>query len=283
MTKVFSFSVAVFSLLSIVLSCNNKPATVQNVSIPGYNLAKPVKIELKTSLDEISGLHFYPKDTSVFANNDEEGLLFKIYLRNKVVIKKWKFSNEGDYEDLSLVDSTFYALHSNGNLSVFRFKNDDSITDEEYELPISGKNEFETLYFDSTKGKLVLICKDCKHEKREVSAFAFDPETKTFGKEALFKIDGQSILEQLKGTEKKFKPSAAAIHPVTGELFIVSSVNKALVVASGNGEVKHVYPLDERMFKQPEGITFTPDGTMLISNESADAGAGNILIFKYKR
>jgi uncharacterized protein YjiK len=81
----------------------------------------------------------------------------------------------------------------------------------------------------------------------------------------------------------KFKPSGAAIHPLTGELYIISSVNKLLVVADRRGEVREVYRLDEGVFKQPEGIAFEPDGTMIVSNEAADHGVANLLIFPYNK
>jgi hypothetical protein len=87
---------------------------------------------------------------------------------------------------------------------------------------------------------------------------------------------------ELGGKEEKFKPSAAAIHPLTKELYIVSSVNKALVIADRNGKVRKVYRLDPGIFKQPEGITFSPAGDLFISNEAADVGAANILIYKTK-
>ena len=42
----------------------------------------------------------------------------------------------------------------------------------------------------------------------------------------------------------KFKPSAAAIHPVTGQLFIISSINKVLVMADKNGVPEKVYKIN---------------------------------------
>jgi uncharacterized protein YjiK len=263
-------------------SCKDSPEKDKYPSIPGYDLKHPTRVELKANLDEISGIYYYPKDTSVFAINDENGILFKIYIRKNVVIKQWKFSNDADYEDLALVDSTFFALHSNGNISKFKFSKEDSFSVEECDIPLKGKNEFESLYFDPNRQKLVALCKDCRSDKHNVPAYAFDPRTKDFENTPVYTIDAKRILETLEGKEKKFKPSAAAIHPVTKELYIISSVNKAIVVADQQGKVKQVYPIDASMFKQPEGITFTPEGTMLISNEFADEGDANILIFKYK-
>jgi len=56
-------------------------------SPPPYDLNHPVVIDLPPGLDEISGLAYYPKDTSVFAIVDEDGMFFKIYLRNQPLIK----------------------------------------------------------------------------------------------------------------------------------------------------------------------------------------------------
>jgi hypothetical protein len=55
------------------------------------------------------------------------------------------------------------------------------------------------------------------------------------------------------------------------------------VVADRNGKVKDVYPLDPVTFNQPEGITFTPWGDLLISNEKGEKDAATILIFKPKK
>lgn len=266
-------------LILLTISCNNtkskKPADV-----PGYDIGKPVIVKLKSALDEISGITYYPKDTSVFAINDELGVLYKVYMRKKIKIEQWEFSKGSDYEDLVLVDSTFYALHSNGDITRFRIFSEDSSTVDEFEIPISGKNEFEAMYYDSTRG-IVIICKECETDKNE--AYVFDPKTATYDRKPAYTIDISEIMRKQKQDEKEYKPSAAAIHPLTNELYIMSSVNKCIVTADLDGKVKEVYPINPALFKQPEGLTFTPKGDMLISNESAESGVGNILIFKRKQ
>jgi uncharacterized protein YjiK len=240
-------------------------------------------MHLRSELDEISGLYYYPKDTSVFAINDETGLLYKIYIRNKVEIERWKFDEGGDFEDLSLVDSTFYILKSNGNLTYFKVLSKDSVLADKAKFPGDEKNEFEIMYYDDASAKLVLICKDCKADNNKtVTAWSFNPSQNEFSKEPYFEIDAEEITKKLETDKNKFKPSAAAIHPVTKDLYIISSINKALVIAERMGKIKSVIPLDPRIFKQPEGITFTPGGDLIISNEAADVGAANILIFKVK-
>ncbi len=269
--------------LFLCCACTQKKEKISYPSLPGYDLANPVVIQLKTNLDEISGVTYYPKDTSIFAVDDEEGLLYKIFIRPKIQVKNWKFSSQGDYEDIVLADSTFYALQSNGNLKSFRFSSKDSFRLEDCTVPLLGNNEFETAYYDPALKKIILICKDCEQDERKtISAYAFDPKDHTFSDQPFFIINADDIGDELGIENMKFKPSAAAIHPLTKDLYIISSSEKAIVIADHFGKVKDAYELDPRLFKQPEGITFTPSGDLIISNESAGSGAPNILLFTYK-
>ena len=120
------------------------------------------------------------------------------------------------------------------------------------------------------------------NKKKIVSTWGFSPDSNSY-KPNLFSIDVSEIAKKSGDTKLEFKPSAAAINPLTNELYIIASINKLLVVASRNGTVKEVYHLDSKMYKQPEGITFTPWGDLLISNEAAESGNANILIFKSKK
>jgi uncharacterized protein YjiK len=280
----FVFRIMLLALfLPVFLACNQKKKNLSYPSLPGYDLTNPIMIHLKTSLDEISGIAYYGKDNSIFAIDDEEGILYKVFIRKDVQIKKWKFSDEADYEDLVLHDSTFYALQSNGKIKSFTFFTKDSLRIEDYNLAINGTNDFETLYYDSHLHKIILLCKECETDtKASTSAYAFDPVTHVFDNNPFFSVNGEDVGEELGIEDIRFKPSAAAVHPLTNDVYIISSENKALVIANHYGKVKDVYELDPRLFKQPEGITFTPAGDLLISNESADVGAPNILIFKYK-
>jgi uncharacterized protein YjiK len=273
----FTLGCAVFF---IVCGCNNKVTTYP--SPQGYNINKPYVTKLPTMLDEISGIIYYPKDKSLFAIHDERGWLFKIHSGNKLEVEKWKYAPGADFEDVALVDSTFFALKSNGNIIAFRFKRPDSPLVQTFHLPGEGKNEFETLYLDSIRQELLMICKNCESDKKNTtSVFAFDYKRMKYLDSPVFTIDEKKIENMLGDKFKKFKPSAGNINPRTGELFVISSVNKLLVEMDRDGKVKDVFQLDPKYFKQPEGLTFTSEGDMIISNESAGIGAATILLFKY--
>ena len=177
----------------------------------------------------------------------------------------------------------FYVLSSYGDIFIVTAKDTLQSKATEFKFHLAKNAEFETLYFDNTLNKLILICKGCKQDKKkDVSTFAFDISTQTF-LNGPFVIDADKTAALLNENKIKFKPSAAAINPVTHELFILSSVSKALVIADRSGNIKSVYGLNPSLYKQPEGITFTPAGDLLISNESAKQGMANIFILRNKK
>lgn len=267
-----------------IAACNNSKPKLNNPTPAEYNLNEPEISKLSDRLNEISGLVYYPKDSSIFAVVDEAGVLYKLFRNGKKIdMHHWKFSKSGDYEDIVLQDSVFYVIKSKGDIVAFGFQSPDSITATEYNIPLTGKNEFEIAYYDDSLQRVVLICKDCESDdKTRVSSWTFDPATKAFAP-GTFTIDPSQVLNAQKVEEKRFKPSAAAIHPKTGELYIISSINKVLVIADRTGKAKRIYALDPKLYKQPEGITFTPAGDMFISNEAGEEGLPNLLYYKYKK
>jgi len=77
-----------------------------------------------------------------------------------------------------------------------------------------------------------------------------------------------------------FQPSGLAIHPFNDEIYVISATPGMLVVIDRSGDVRNILPLDKHIFRQPEGICFSPDGDLYISNEGKN-GRGNILKFNY--
>jgi DNA-binding beta-propeller fold protein YncE len=128
-----------------------------------------------------------------------------------------------------------------------------------------------------------MLCKKCSHEKETSrSAFRFDLATKKFSDEPAYTIDIGAIQKMLNDNTAEFKPSAAAINPITGKVFVVASVGKLLVITDKKGNVEQVFRLDPNLFNQPEGMTFAPNGDLYISNEGGE-GDATILKFSYKR
>lgn len=267
------------------LACKtNKPKILFNDSSK-YDVDHPFVIKLPDELAEISGIVYYPKDSSVFAIVDEDGLLYKISLSRKNDIKKWRFDKKHDFEDVALRDSIFYVLISNGEIETLQFDKDGSISMNKSEFPGASKktNEFESLYYDDSLQQFVLLCKNCEDDSHKtVTAWGYNIQTKAYTA-SVFTIDVQPVAQKLGLEKMKLKPSAAAIDPVTDELYILCSIDHLLVITDRKGKFIDLYKLDPAIYKQPEGIAFTPAGDMIISNESHLTGVANILLIKNKK
>lgn len=243
----------------------------------GYDLKQPTVIELPDILEEISGI-FYAGKNSVFAICDDHGSLFKIDLNDPANPQRWRFDKKRDYEDLFMVNGQFYILNSNGNLYSFPAPPQEPITAEKHLFPFNN-HEFEILFFDEQRKKLLLVCKHCRDIKdKDVPVYSFDPISNQFEQDP-FLLDTQKIAASIGEGSIKFRPSAAVIKPGTRDVYMVSSVNKLLLVTGPRGGIKEIVRLDPQMFKQPEGISFTEHGSLIISNEAAGNGPANLLVF----
>jgi len=275
----------IFNLIGIIClttSCNSVEKSGEYLNTPLYDLTNPTIVNLPPDLDEISGIAYYPKDTSVFAVIDEDGILFKVPILHPNNTKKWQFDKQRDFEDIVLRDSIFYALVSNGDVVAIKF-NGDSIHTDKTDFSDNSKkvDEFETLYMVDS-GKLVIMCKQCEADKKaKVSAFALNDTNATYSPHLV--IDASPVAEKLKEDKIAIKPSAAAINPMNGDLYVLSSVAKLLIIFDAGGKFKELYKLNPKLYKQPEGLTFTPAGDMIISNEVFLEGYANLLIFKNKK
>jgi len=80
---------------------------------------------------------------------------------------------------------------------------------------------------------------------------------------------------------KKLQPSALSIHPKNKDFYILDGRAPQLVIANSDMKLKKRYALHEDDFEQAEGLTFSENGRLFISNEGK-GGKANILevIFK---
>ncbi|TAL45655.1 MAG: hypothetical protein EPN92_07270 [Chitinophagaceae bacterium] len=264
-----------------------KNETGKNVSTEtvyqGYNFSHPDEtMQLGKHLHEISGMSYIASKDVILAENDEKGDIFEVDFKNKKDdFPKVKFGGKGDYEDIVHTDTADYLLISSGTIVQVMTK-DSSFQTAEFSLDIKGNNEFESLYLDPDNHSLIMLCKQCAHEKEKMrSAYGFNLSTHQFSDTPVYTIDINSIREKLGDDNESFKPSAAAINPVTHQLFAVASVGKVLVICDKNGKVEQVIRLDPALFNQPEGMTFAPNGDLYISNEGGE-GVATILKFVYK-
>jgi len=271
-----------------------------------YDLSEPdKKTKLPSDLREISGIQVLGNGL-IAAVEDEHGIIYIVDFESGEIKDKIKFGDRGDYEGIVLVGKTAWTLKSNGNLyQVKDFeKGEDDLKTEKYETGLSKKNDTEGLAYDKRNDRLLIACKghpfpDDKEGTHLKAIYSFDLEEKQLQPEPLILIELDTLkdlkdynlfssmgirimsyFDENKG-DVTFQPSDIAIHPISGNYYIIGAVGDLLLVYSPDGKLLSVVILEDSIFKQAEGICFDNNGDLYISNEGGD-GKGNILKFNNK-
>lgn len=268
-----------------------------------YDLETPdERYKLPDYLEEISGLSYFGKG-KIACVQDEKAFIYVLNLEQEKIVKKFGFGSDADYEDIAVDDKTAYVLRNDGDIYRIKdFRKKDRKV-KKFETQLKEKNDTEGLAYDPLTSSLLIACKGSPSIDKDKpyegykAIYRFDLEEEELLEEPHFLIDlerldsykDQSSFSKLSLRVAKrlrliesgtsFKPSGLAIHPVFGEIYIISSVGKMLIILDRRGKVQDVKELNPILFRQPEGICFSPTGDMYISNEG-QGGKGYILKFK---
>jgi len=272
----------------ILLAVNACTQPVETKSPAGYDLNNPEELIMPAGLQEISGFTFKNGNPdTLYAQQDEEGKVF-LLKPGDTDAKIIKFGKKGDYEDIGIYNDTVVLLRSDGTMYLFSLKDTDNgeaeIVREIKEAVPPG--EYEAMYVDEKDGTIYILCKECPGTKKgkELNGYKISLSATGEKVESNFVIDEKQLEEYKGGRKVNLKPSAITKNTATGEWFILSSVNKMLVVTDESWMVKAVYTLaPASVFPQPEGIAFDNNHNLYISNEGEGLKSGTILKFLYKK
>ena len=264
-----------------------------------YSFESPiVAVNLAKELKEISGITPFDEH-HLAAIQDEQGKIFQIRMDTGALVDDDRFYDNGDYEDLVKVGNTFYALQSDGDIfeaTGWPVKKKDTV---KYETLLEARHDTEGLAYDGLNNRLLIACKEYAgkglNQKRAI--YAFDLTTKEVVPDPAYVIDLRVIDHHIPDNPlnralrklaapladiEGFKPSAIAIHPLSGHIFVLSSVRKIMIALHPDGAIEAAWRLPEELFRQPEGLSFLPNGDLFISNEGAGKSA-TLLRFAYNQ
>ena len=268
----------------VVAACADRPAPPPATAGEGgaeptaavpYRLDAPdAVVSLPAELREVSGLTLLPSGR-VGAVQDEDGVIYELDPVSGAVVSRETFSDPGDYEGLELTPDAVWVLESDGDLYRTTRAAGGGVETEKFETGLRGRNDTEGLGYDLAGDRLLIACKEDPGPDLEGvrAVYAFDLATRTLSERPVITLDRSAVDGRV-----KFKPSALAVHPTTGRVYVLSSVRKALAVVEPDGTLVAVAELPSGLYPQPEGIAFAADGTLFISNEGP-VGAGTLLRF----
>lgn len=271
-----------------------------------YDFSRPAATyTMPAELAELSGIVF-SGNGQLTGVQDETGRLYEYSLTDKRVTRTVDFGPAGDYEDLARVGNDWFVLRSDGTL----FRHSASGT-QQYQTGLTSENNAEGLTYDARSKTLLVACKgapggNLTATKRAI--YRLDATTFKVQTPAAYVLDVDAIIASVpktagtaaapaadkKGKKSKkgkyvgglngFAPSAVAVHPRTGHVFVLSARQNALVELSGAGELLAAAPLPGSLFPQAEGLAFTPEGDLYIATEAGKkSGRAMVHLFREQR
>jgi uncharacterized protein YjiK len=244
---------------------------------PGIHIME--KWDLPAELKEVSGIAYMDNDRFACVQ-DEEGTIFIYNRSSEQIEKKIPFAAPGDYEGITLNGQTAYVVRADGRLFEVDLNGGKSAA-KEYKTPLTVEHNVEGLCYDESNNRLLLAIKDEEPgNSNQKGIYAFDLSKKALAEKPVLQIDLEHKVFMNSGAKKNkaIKPSAIGVHPQTKELYITDGPKSRLLIMNASGDIKKLVSLGKE-FAQPEGITFSPQGAIFISNEGTDQ-PGNIIQVK---
>jgi uncharacterized protein YjiK len=272
-------------MIVFTTGCNSQSKN----DIPVANLSDKNRInsfKLPNKLSEISGLTT-TNDHRIFANNDEKSIIYQLDYNSGKIIKSFtvgKKTLKEDFEGIAFTNGLFYLVTSNGDLYEFTEGNDkDEVKYKKFKTFLDSDNDVEGLCFDPNTNSLLLVCKGNpgKKYKGNRAVYEFSLDKKKLEKKPRFLLPLTKIMENVKSDfnsklgefflikDDTFAPSGIEYNSKSGTYFILSFKGRMIVEISKTGDIIKMYFLDSKNHRQPEGITFSTDNKLIISDESA--------------
>jgi uncharacterized protein YjiK len=233
---------------------------------------------LPSILIEISGLEYLDKNRFACIQ-DEAGTIFIYDTHQNKITREIPFAGAGDYEGIAIAGTTAYIVRSDGML--YEVSNYEGAKHEvkEYKTLLTDHN-VEGLCYDKKNNRLLIAIKDKNPDNENYKGiYAFDLASKKMATTPVIKIDlTDPVFKEVDENKTKniMRPSEIEINPVTGDIYVTEGTHPKLLIMGADGSTKKLYQMSSSEFQQAEGITFSPQGELYISNEGKN-GSGNIL------
>ena len=253
--------------------------------LAGYELGEEEATvwRLPRRLVEISGLAM-TGDGRLLAHHDEAGVVFELDTRTGAVVKEFALSDgeapvPGDFEGIATVEERLYLVTSGGRLYEFRAGADrESVLVTMYATGVGRRCEIEGLAYDASRRALLLLCKQPLGEAPagRLLVHAWSVDRRQLDENGGVVLAVGDFARRL-GT-RGFHPSGVEWHPDSGRLLIVAARQQAIAEVTPDGDVLTVRHFSAGWHRQIEGITFGPDGALIVADEGA-GGRGRLTVY----
>lgn len=274
-------------LAAALLGCRADPAVEAQerpTALSDYALASgPAgQWRLPGRLREISGLAL-AADGRIFAHDDERGVIYEVDALEGRLVKAFALGDVtavDDFEGIAVAGDRFYLVSSNGRLyESFEGEDGERMLFNTYGTGVGRRCEVEGLAFEPSDRALLLLCKTPRDPElgESVSIYRWSVDERAMASDSLLQISRAALTDALPGDQ--FSPSGIERHPQTGHYFIVAAREGAIAEMDATGRVLSVEALPRGAHRQPEGISFTLEGALLVADEG---GSGRARLSRYE-
>ena len=255
---------------------DRKAVSERKISLESYDLKAETATHWKLPgrLEEISGLAM-TLDNHLLAHNDEKAVIHEIDYQKGAITKAFQLADmknpvNDDFEGIATVNDQVYLVTSSGRIyEGSRGGDGESVLYNIYATGVGRDYEIEGLAYDASQSALLLMCKVPRRAalKEQLILYHWSLDKKQLIEDAHIIIPVIEFTRHIKG--KEFQPSGIERHPVSGNYFVVAARQKAIAEITPSGQVIAAREFPMQWHRQPEGITFAADGTLIIADEGS--------------
>ncbi|MEZ4985074.1 MAG: SdiA-regulated domain-containing protein [Saprospiraceae bacterium] len=288
--------------LSLLLSLLGGKSLSAQKNPANYNWLHPEKVwVLEDTLNEISGLSMTADNAHLLEVEDETGNVYQLNPTTMTLQTSVPFWKEGDYEGVEAVGDSWYVVKNTGTIYAIHHPCTPQQETIKYNTLLTDHSDVEGLGYDPIRHALLLACKASSTvgggSTEERAVFAFNLSTHTLDTVPFLVFNQAAVQAYLDTCAQKpamekineifseeafsFHPTAIAVHPLNGHLYLSSSKGNLLFVANREGHILHIIKLPKTFHRQPEGICFDNHGNLYISNEKRKDNPACIVMYRY--
>ncbi len=240
-------------------------------------------LELPASLTEISGLAVASPD-SVFAHDDESGIIHELSLDNGLVLRAFAIGNpvvEDDMEGIAADGERLWIVNSEGVIRAFDAGRDRThVPYREYDTGVGEFCEVEGLSLAPETGKLLIVCKEMRQGDRRGTLVIYEWDMRSH--EAVGLPWREIDLAEALGQERdEFAPSGIEWLPASRQILVLSARGRSMLVLDESGRILARHRLNADRHPQAEGVTVIGSNRLVIADEGQRRESGQIAIYLF--
>ena len=270
-------AVCLLSLIGVAGFRSDSPASAWiqaggSLEDHGLRAEDATRWELPRRLREISGLAMTP-DHRLLAHHDEAGVVFEIDYRAGAIVKEFRLADmddpvADDFEGIAVAEGRIYLVTSAGRLyECHEGAEGSSVLFTLFATGVGRDCEIEGLAYDEGARELLLMCKDPRSDDLagKVAIYRWSIADQRLRDDAPIVIPARDFARRIGAN--RYRPSGIERHPVTGNYFVVAARQRAIAEVTPGGQVLEVRRFEAPWHRQVEGVTFGPDGSLIVADE----------------